>query len=478
MSQADKRKNTFKQPSSKRKCKHSCVVHVPGITHGNFTSFRNVKGSANDKLQYLLEVKEKRLNEPHDSPHRKEVICEGIPSTLDNVDLDTVGYHQQCYKRFISYLDRLKKFNGTAPEPCTSRSPRKVGNSCPIFPAVCIFCGKSRKQLKKQTDPLIPFVSWKNKPSSWEEIEPRALALGNNQLYRQVKDVDLFSAEAQYHATCRNTFNTEYNNHMRAEERAMNKNEEGLETEHDQKISAHENALSKVIGYVDDHILKGKEVVQLSSLLLMYINELEISGFPNVNYRSEKLMSRLQSHAVGEKIAFTKVSDKGCISFYLVYSSSITLADAVTVAYKLGSTDKYEDVAFLLRSLILRAFIQSEALPWPPTADDLEADAILPTQLTHFLNIVLSGKVDLEQKCAKTKRLVLSIGQVCGVSPCLLALECIYYLSYIQNRKKHFHYLLCFIFRICVEQLQRVSGSYLSTYFSAAQSVIYIAVNS
>ena len=45
-------------------------------------------------------------------------------------------------------------------------------------------------------------------------------------------------------------------------------------------------------------------------------------------------------------------SDKGFITYNLVYSANISIADAVAYAYKLGSKDKYEDVNLLLRSVI------------------------------------------------------------------------------------------------------------------------------
>ena len=90
------------------------------------------------------------------------------------------------------------------------------------------------------------------------------------------------------------------------------------------------------------------------------------------------------------------------------------LLDAVVYAYKLGSKDKYEDVALLLHSLIQRAFKELKLLPWPPSADDLEvksSDELIPSDLVKFLNYVISGDADVE-RCEKTARIALSIGQV------------------------------------------------------------------
>ena len=86
----------------------------------------------------------------------------------------------------------------------------------------------------------------------------------------------------------------------------------------------------------------------------MYIDKLEEKGYPNKEYQSEKLLHRLKNNEMSEAIRFTKINpgDKGCFSFYLIYSNRITLDDALAFAYKLGSTDKFTDVAFFIHALI------------------------------------------------------------------------------------------------------------------------------
>ena len=105
-----------------------------------------------------------------------------------------------------------------------------------------------------------------------------------------------------------------------------------------------------------------------SSLHLLYIQELEKYGFANPEYRGEKLKARHENHEIHEWIAFVNVNpgDKGCITYNLVYSATMSVAEAVAFAYKLGSKDKYEDVALLRRSSIQQVFQDSERLPWPP----------------------------------------------------------------------------------------------------------------
>lgn len=225
---------------------------------------------------------------------------------------------------------------------------------------------------------------------------------------------DLFAREARFHPSCRKSFNLQYINHLRETSKATNRTK--IETEQDRKATAHLNALTTVIDYIQDCVIGENKVVQLASLRLLYIQELERSGFGNSEYRSEKLKARLEKHAISEKIAFAKVNpgDKGCITYNLVYSANISVADAVVYAYKLASKDKCEDMALILRCVIQRAFKESKSLPWPPSADDLEvksSNEVLPPDLFTFLSYVISGDAEMK-KCDRTRRIVLSIGQV------------------------------------------------------------------
>ena len=72
----------------------------------------------------------------------------------------------------------------------------------------------------------------------------------------------------------------------------------------------------------------------------------------------------------------------------LVYSASINRADAVAHAYKLGTIGRYQDVALLLRQAIYNAFKESEPLPWPPAAEDLNVNwtRFFLLNSKHFLN--------------------------------------------------------------------------------------------
>ena len=295
-------------------------------------------------------------------------VCDQIPAALSD-DLESIGYHRQCYQRFTCNLDRLGDGQDNEPKASTSslRSPRKQSTSGPLFPPQCIFCEKVEiKRSDRKTERPQLFSSWRNKENAWEQIESKAEKLGLSRLHRLVKGVDLFSAEAKYHESCFKSFCTTFFNYERGINRAK-------EPKHTEMLAAHEKALASVQDHIQIHVVQQNEVIRLSSLRLLFIEELKWNGYENENYRSEKLLKRLQNDPI-QHVSFMKIiADKsGSMSFWLVYSSKITVVDALAQAYTLGSEDKFENAALLLRSNIQQAFGESQSLPWLPTSDDME----------------------------------------------------------------------------------------------------------
>ena len=77
---------------------------------------------------------------------------------------------------------------------------------------------------------------------------------------------------------------------------------------------------------VTTHVGSQKGIGRRSSLCLVYIQELTRNAYDNLNYRSEKHQKRLQNDSTMTLISFTTVArEAGAISFWLVYSSNITV---------------------------------------------------------------------------------------------------------------------------------------------------------
>ena len=232
---------------------------------------------------------------------------------------------------------------------------------------------------------------------------------GSSQTSSAGKNRDLFAGEAKHHPSCLKSFRTAFANY----ERGMRRAEGPKDTEHALLSAAHDKAFASVLEVIQTRIILQNEVLQLSSLRLTYIAELKKNGYENQNYRSEKILKRLQNNPINDHISFTKTHpEKGdAISFWLIYSSNITVSNSLAQAYTLGTTGKCQDVALHLCSSILQAYSETAAQVWP-TADDMEIGNVnlLPHEVVRFLGMVTAGTEDTEST-EKTKRLVLSIGQ-------------------------------------------------------------------
>ena len=153
-------------------------------------------------------------------------------------------------------------------------------------------------------------------------------------LYRMVlKGEDLYTrgAKYMYHPSCQKTFNMAYTNHLRNKFR----NENYVpDTEQDSKGDVHQKAFNVVIEFIKDQVLGKNEIVQLKVLRLLYIQTLEANGFPNPEFRADKLKNRLENHEINDLIAFAKIcpKSKGCITYNLVYSACVSVEEAVTYA--------------------------------------------------------------------------------------------------------------------------------------------------
>ena len=348
---AAKRKKVA-EPSVKKRLR--CILHSASATTKDdvFTSFSKSKGDPSEKLTLLMDIRNQRLQTTAHSNERMQSACDAIPESLDSIDLTTTGWHKGCYNAFTKHLDRLpapspvnspsssiaspmsspmqrqlqSPDNSSIPSvlgsPVSSRgsgskySPRKLGSSIGGTPVLlpsseCLFCGKGR--LKKngiQHYPDKTFPSWKDKKSSWENIEPMAQQLvaadaGYSSLLRKVAGVDLFAAEAHYHQVCYQGF---YSKHQSViKEYHQSKQEEEI-AKQDQITATHKQAYNAVKEVIKQRILVDLEVLPLTLLRDRYIHELEQLGEVDPTYRSENLHKNLiKDGEISAQLSFSKV---------------------------------------------------------------------------------------------------------------------------------------------------------------------------
>ena len=187
-------------------------------------------------------------------------------------------------------------------------------------------------------------------------------------LLRKVAGVDLPAAEAHYHDICLHKF---YSKHQSIKGYHQSKEEERV-LDQNHTFTIHNQAYNIIKDVIKQRILVNLEVLPLTLLRDQYIGELEKLGKVDSTYRSEKLLKNLRKDdEISQQLSFSKVDSKGCISFWLIFSSKLSVSEAVSSAYHLASKDKLKDAASQLRDIILKAFKKSKDLPWPVTPDEI-----------------------------------------------------------------------------------------------------------
>ena len=107
--------------------------------------------------------------------------------------------------------------------------------------------------------------------------------MGLVRLHRRLKDTDLFVVDAKHDPSCLISFRTAFANY----ERRIPRTEGANNSEHARMSAVHEKALVSVLKHIQTHIVQHNEVLTLSSLRLLYVEELKRNGYENSNYRAE-----------------------------------------------------------------------------------------------------------------------------------------------------------------------------------------------
>ena len=253
-----------------------------------------------DKLSHLQNIRDKRLSQPLDSPNRMEAVCESIPDNLTCADLEAIGYHWACYQHFTKNQDRLQCNMVVS---SASHSPRKrpSPSGSHLFPAESICCQKLEKKVFGKTERCTKFSVFKEKDRtfrepSWTPIASQSLAMGNERLHRLVQGEDLFAREAQYHPSCHNAFKQQYVSHCRHFKAEAARCE--CDTEQQRKVASYLKAFNIVLDFIQHRVVEQNEVVELSSLRLLYIQELESTDSQTqiTEVRSWRIDSRIMTY--------------------------------------------------------------------------------------------------------------------------------------------------------------------------------------
>ena len=91
---------------------------------------------------------------------------------------------------------------------------------------------------------------WSFKGAYWKKIKPQALELDYSGLHCMIQDEDLFAREAQFHQSCRKSFNLRCANYLSGI--ARTKSPEKTDTDQERNESAHLKEFTVVLDFIQD----------------------------------------------------------------------------------------------------------------------------------------------------------------------------------------------------------------------------------
>ena len=372
----------------------SCIIHFAdtletAITPLKDQSFSKIKNTAAKRLK-LSDAKDKLIE-----------ISSNIPTEFDS---SLHGYHRRCYQLFI-LLPKPSKRKATSsmyPDdeaPSTSKKSKRFSSasSTVLFPPdKCLFCDKDTMYVKRERHSLVTCMTIVAEQS----IKSAAVEKDDEEILRKVRGQDLRAREARYHNHCRRNYTRNKTRHLSHED-----------SESSQSQAAHNAAFQFIKSYIEKHLLTGGNIERLSMIRERYLTYLldNHPNFYNKNYKMYKLKDKLQKY-FGTKLSFWQTQTKS--KSELVYAADIE-GEAVEVAFELAASDerRLTESAMIIRRHIHECRLESEPMPWPPSAAWLLSGERRPPEiLLTFLISVITGK-PTKHASSRSQRYALSLAE-------------------------------------------------------------------
>jgi len=242
------------------------------------------------KIQNAASIRMSQSNEVH----RLDAICAQVPEELDDA---VHGYHRWCYSNFTN-VSKLQHMAGTVEDdasyqPCTTgrqqTGVQKVDCNV-LFAAECIFCSKSRKRVRGQTEVLVKCLT----ESAESAVKECATEKGDFQLLGKIDRVHLRAREVQYHEPHRKEYTRRQNRLQDAKA--------AVATDRSDASCGWKSAYNDAFNYICEHvsttIIDGGGVERMTMLhdrFIQYIRQHSPESL-NEEYRTEKLKARLIAH--------------------------------------------------------------------------------------------------------------------------------------------------------------------------------------
>jgi hypothetical protein len=345
------------------------------------------------------------------------------------------SYHRQCYQKYTNLVD-IRRYKSVRKDfasssskseeilqPSQSEPPMKrlCRSQQPVFmKEKCIICQQHKflKTHAKTREKLAQNISEYGSSAILRAAQIR----NDTRVLLQIEGKDTIALEIRYHRSC-------YKDYVRQE--TLTKLEDKSCEIEDSSTECYKIAFEEVHKFVQREVIIGEKVVNMSTLLELFISQLSQQDIESSTYRSSKLKQRLrrsfadylsfrQPSAQNQaELVFSSSIGKGEI-IENMYSASIQVPDEVTTVDPENqlTSDQTSHQVFhaskIIRSLLLDI---KPTMKWPPTLQDVETEnEIVPDLLYNMLAWVFSSKAEYsESRVAnlppEVNRQVMSIAQ-------------------------------------------------------------------
>jgi len=272
-----------------------------------------------------------------------------------------------------------------------------------VYDPVCIFCNGD-KYLDDTTarEPLVQCKELRADKSIREaatrKMDGRVLALVSR---------DLVAAEGHYHRSCYR----DYTRTKKKSDSSVNMGNIDSDNSADMQCeSAMQSAKEELFPFIRNELLLKPDVVPMTQLTSIFINNLANHGVTEVKASSKKHLRRVLEAEFKDTLLF--VNDKN--GRLLVYPSSLAI-DTLVLKYhavreELGILKSKTDKSAILKAALnLRQVITSQdtGYEWPPTT----TRACIADALAVFFYTLLTGENECSSPPERVQRLTSSLGQ-------------------------------------------------------------------
>ena len=390
-----------------------CIVH---FDHCSDSTIKPLSEKAFHSITAACDIRKKLASDVHSL----EDICSNVPTTLD---YERHGVHDFCYKRFTNTAHaKAQLLKSQADEAVVMKSPRKVRKRCKstveanLLPQdKCLFCDKGNTVKQGKFTSLSRCETF----DAAEKILDAATAKGDYPLLGKISGIDLVAREARYHEHCRRDYirRADRTHHLPGAENS-DAAEGTLYHGCAQQRQAYDAAFASICSVIQKHVIEEGSVLRMTTVREMYLQHMQMHSpeFYNPQHTTQKLKEKLSRH-FGSALQFWQPNVKS----ELIYSSDVPSGAAVEAAFESATSESQllKDAAMTLRRYILEACATSTDMPWPPSAQYLQSDAVSPpSTVTDFLSRVITGKPASEAN-QRASRIAVSVSEdVCAAATC------------------------------------------------------------